>query len=247
MKLRTYRTFQAMILFGLGFFLLNRLFTGQLLVYIHQRYLWLVFPAAFGLLAMAYFLFNRRPLSQPIESGYLTEEEASPNAHWRLLFMLIPLFFGIVIPVSPLDAEAAASRRVQQSLTFSTNPDQSADILELAPETRSILEWLWIIDLSDDKSQLEGQPVDVEGFVLLDENLPEGQFLIARFVISCCVADAIPIGMPVDQGDIDEPVNEGWVRVRGYIETSQQTPGSVLIIASEITPIERPDQPYLYQ
>jgi len=254
MKLRTYRVFQAMILSGLGFFLLNRFFSGQLLIYIHQRYVWLVLPSAVCILTLAYILFNRRPLHRSEESGLLIEKEAPPNAHWRLMLMLIPLVLGVVVPISPLDAEAAASRQVRQSLTFSTDPNLSEMVLSLDPGTRSILEWLWAFDAAEDTGQFEGQPVNLEGFMIIDDSLPEGQFLIARFVITCCVADATPIGVAVDPGETDALMPDtladigGWVRVTGTMQVTRRQGGPALLIkASQIVPIERPDQPYLYQ
>lgn len=254
MKLRTYRVFQAMILSGLGFFLLNRFFSGQLLVYIHQRYVWLVLPSAIGILSLAYILFNRRPLHHSDECGLLVDKQAPPNAHWRLMLMLIPLVLGVVVPISPLDAEAAASRQVRRSLTFSTDPNLSEMILGLDPAARSILEWLWAFDAAEDKAIFEGQPVNLEGFVIIDESLPEGQFLITRFVITCCVADATPIGLAVDPGDTDTLIpdtqagSDGWVRVIGTMHiTRRQNDPAMLILASQIVPIDRPEQPYLYQ
>lgn len=254
MKLRTYRVFQAMILSGMGFFLLNRFFSGQLLVYIHQRYVWLVLPSAVSILTLAYILFNRRPLHRSEESGFLIEKEAPANAHWRLLLMLIPLVLGVVVPISPLDAEAAASRQVRQSLTFSSDPNLSEMVLALDPGTRSILEWLWAFDAAEDKAQLEGQPVNLEGFVIFDENLPEGQFLISRFVITCCVADATAIGLAVEPKDADTLITDtlkdtgGWVEVTGSMHiTRRQGEPSLLVKADQIRLIERPEQPYLYQ
>lgn len=254
MKLRTYRVFQAMILSGMGFFLLNRLFSGHLIVYIHQRYVWLVLPSAVCLLGLAYILFNRRPLHRSEESGLLIEKQAPANAHWRLLLMLIPLVMGVVVPISPLDAEAAASRQVRQSLTFSSDPNLKEKVLALDPGTRSILEWLWAFDAAEDKAQLEGQPVNLEGFVIIDENLAEGQFLISRFVISCCVADATAIGLVVEPANADALIIDtlvatgGWVRVSGSMQVTRvQGEPSLLVKASEILPIERPEQPYLYQ
>lgn len=254
MKLRTYRVFQAMILSGLGFFLLNRLFSRQLLVYIHQRYLWLVLPSAVCILTLAYILFNRRPLHRTAESGLLIEKQAPSNAHWRLMLMMTPLVLGVVVPISPLDAEAAASRQVRRSLTFSTDPNLVEMVLGLEPGTRSILEWLWAFDAAEDKTKFEGQAVNLEGFMIMDENLPEGQFLIARFVITCCVADATPIGLAVDPGDADmlildtEVGTGGWARVTGTMQVTLRQGDPVLLIkASQIIPIERPEQPYLYQ
>lgn len=253
MKLRTYRVFQALILSGLGFFLLNRFFSGQLLVYIHQRYVWLVLPTGIVILTLAYVLFNRRPLHQTGESGSLIEidhlhPQAPSNANWRLMLMLIPLVLGVVIPISPLDAEAAATRQVRQSLTFSSDPNLTERVLALEPANRSILEWMWAFDAAENKQLLDGQPVNLEGFVIINETVPEGQFLVARFVITCCVADATPIGIVVDPSEVASTIPEGWVAIKGTMQiTLRDGAPALLVQATDIRLIERPDQPYLYQ
>ncbi len=248
MKLRTYRAFQAMILAGLGFFLLNRYWAGQLIVYIHQRYVWLVLPAALVLLAIAYTLFNQRPPIRSDEDSFLAVTQAPPGSNWRLLMMLIPLVLGVMIPIAPLGAEAAGSRQVNRTLSFSSDPYLTEKVLALDPGTRSIMEWLWAFDAAVDKRELNDQPVSLEGFVLIREDLPEDQFLVARFVISCCVADATAVGIAVQPPDQESNPTDGWVRITGQMQViTQETKETLLIQATVIQSIEMPEQPYLYQ
>ena len=46
-------------------------------------------------------------------------------------------------------------------------------------------------------SQFNGQPADLIGFVYSEPTFGGDHFMVARFAISCCVADASAIGVPV--------------------------------------------------
>jgi uncharacterized repeat protein (TIGR03943 family) len=78
-----------------------------------------------------------------------------------------------------------------------------------------------------------------------DSRLPAGHFLVARFTVSCCVADAFAIGMAVEWSE--EMVVNSWVNVRGPVDVltvdGQRVP---LIRADQVVPVDPPDQPYLY-
>lgn len=248
MKLRTYRMFQAMIMTALGFFLLQRFWSGQLIIYIHRRFIWLALLAALTLIALAQAMFNNRPPIREEKDGMLVNREAPRGSGWRLLMMLVPLLLGLFVPVRSLGAEAAESRQVSQAVTLTAGSEVKDTVLTMDPGSRSLLEWLWTFDITEDKSTLAGQPVRLEGFVLRNETLPEGQFMVARFIITCCVADASAIGIPVQPpGDPDSQLS-GWIRVEGVMSVAEsagrETP---LILAETIQSIPEPDQPYLYQ
>jgi uncharacterized repeat protein (TIGR03943 family) len=72
-------------------------------------------------------------------------------------------------------------------------------------------------------------------------------FMVVRFTLSCCVADARAIGLVViNQNDL-ELAQDTWVQVMGHIEVREidgvETP---VIIAESITFTDEPEQPYLY-
>lgn len=117
----------------------------------------------------------------------------------------------------------------------------------LAPEARTVLDWLRAFDVAADPTQLDGAPADVIGFVYHDPRLEAGQFLVARFTVSCCVADAFVLGVAVDWPRADELESNGWVRVRGPIYAST-VDGQMLprIAAEQVESVPMPEQPYLY-
>jgi putative membrane protein len=90
--------------------------------------------------------------------------------------------------------------------------------------------------------------VDVTGFIYHDIRLKEGEFMVGRFALTCCVADALAVGLVVTTwpGASQLPDN-GWVRVQGtiipYALDNQVIPG---IKAQNVESIPEPQQPYLF-
>jgi uncharacterized repeat protein (TIGR03943 family) len=93
---------------------------------------------------------------------------------------------------------------------------------------------------------LSGSRVIAEGRVSFDDTLPAGQFVIYRFVIVCCAADAIPVQVVVKSPRPVAFKNDDWIRVGGIVRTEVQNGKTVpMIEADQIDPIATPDDPYL--
>jgi putative membrane protein len=93
-----------------------------------------------------------------------------------------------------------------------------------------------------------GQQADVIGFVYSDIRFKDQpRFMVARFTISCCVADASAIGVIVESTDAAKLAPDSWIHVTGKFKVEdldgQKTP---VLIADKIDATKQPDQPYLY-
>ena len=51
---------------------------------------------------------------------------------------------------------------------------------------------------ADPVNDLAGQQATVTGFVFRDERFAADQFMVTRYAVSCCVADASIVGLVVD-------------------------------------------------
>jgi uncharacterized repeat protein (TIGR03943 family) len=71
--------------------------------------------------------------------------------------------------------------------------------------------------------------------------------MVSRFVISCCAADAAPLGLVTQWPDTGSLPNDTWVEVKGRFQMGEfdGEPMPVLI-AETITPTDVPEPPYLY-
>jgi uncharacterized repeat protein (TIGR03943 family) len=119
--------------------------------------------------------------------------------------------------------------------------------LGLPPAERNILDWLRVFSGNDPVDALIGLPAEVTGFVHQDERLDEGTFMVGRFALTCCAADATAIGLEVAWPAAKDLLENEWVRVTGKMDVVTVN-GSVYprILAESVTPIPQPDQPYLY-
>jgi uncharacterized repeat protein (TIGR03943 family) len=87
-----------------------------------------------------------------------------------------------------------------------------------------------------------GERVTFVGFVTRYADTGADEFLLTRYVVSCCVADATVAQVRVvnvTPGAFDD--NE-WVEVTGTIYPVGR---EVIVAAEGIEPVERPDRPYL--
>jgi uncharacterized repeat protein (TIGR03943 family) len=251
MSLRAYRTFQALILAGLGVYLLAKVMDGRILFYINQRFVFLVLLAALALLFLGQLLLRERPAPPKDLSALemtLQPEEwgAGASLGWKLWLVALPLFIGILVPEQAIGASALRTRGVNTSAGLLAGRG-SSDPAQIPAEQRSILDWLTITESATDYQPFSGQSADVTGFIYHDPRLAENQVLVGRFTITCCVADAVAIGMVVNWRQAEGLAENQWVRVRGAVRF-EAVDGKVhpVIDASQVDQIPSPEQPYLF-
>ncbi|RAK21094.1 putative repeat protein (TIGR03943 family) [Anoxybacillus vitaminiphilus] len=93
-----------------------------------------------------------------------------------------------------------------------------------------------------------GKEVELTGFVYREPDFAKEKAVIARFGISCCVADASVYGMLVSGKHLKSIVNDEWVKVIGVIKQTNYK-GNVFpcIEIKEINKIQQPNEPYIYE
>jgi putative membrane protein len=251
MTVKAYRTFQGLVLAALGLFLLSRIWDGSVLLYINQRFVWLVVMAAIGLIILSQVALQNRKAEQANdehgEHDHDHDHTHETVSGWNLWWLALPVLLGLLVPARPLGASALATRGITINAPLNARGSSTSISLDLPPGERSVLDWNRTINYASDPYQYNGDLADVTGFVYHDPRLEDGQFLVGRFTITCCVADAFAIGMVVHWPDAVDLPDNTWVRVQGPIEVSetdgQRTPS---IWALSVESIPEPPQPYLY-
>jgi uncharacterized repeat protein (TIGR03943 family) len=165
------------------------------------------------------------------------------------LILALPLLLGLLVPPQPLQATAVANREL--NLTASSNlttlPATGTNAAGDNTTTWNILDWINAFQRSGGPAALYGQEAQLIGFVYRDERFAADTFMIARFTLSCCVADATPVGLLVRWPEAADLPTDQWVEVRGHLEAGSFDGKSMPILqAEQLTPIAQPDQPYLY-
>jgi uncharacterized repeat protein (TIGR03943 family) len=226
---------KTFILVAMGIYLTLLIVTGSLDNYINQRFAWLVVVGAllFFLLAFVNFYCSRH-------SAQSEHHHHHYHVTWDIVLVVaFPLLLAILIPSRALGIEAVNGG-------VSLNPVGVAGVSR-SPLDRNILDWLREFDRAATPAQFNGTPVDVVGFVYREPSHPEDGFMLARFTLSCCVADAFPIGMPVIADEARDLTDGEWLRVDGQLKASAFG-GEFLpvVIAEAVERVDEPQQPYLY-
>jgi uncharacterized repeat protein (TIGR03943 family) len=249
------RLLKSITLIGLGIFLYSRLMNGSVYFYINQRFVILILLAATGFILVGASYYRRPKHSHPEdehEEGTHVHEDHHHHDHshlswFGLLIILLPLVLGWLVPPKPLGASAFSNREINVGNLQSVAPPGSSERMGLISGEKNILDWLVDIQNSASPDDLSGQKARVIGFVYRDERFGASQFLVGRFIVSCCVADASPIGLIVQGEEAADFEDDQWIEISGHFETGmfegEETP---ILIIDTIEAIEPPAQPYLY-
>lgn len=257
---RTLTRLKALVVILTAIFFAQKYASGTLYYYIGPRFGWLTLVAVLLLIMIGSAYDIARPMRRVREKtdegepGTHENEHAHDHTHehaagrasvWPLLIMLLPLALGVAIPARPLGASAIASRGIATDVAVTAGDGER--MLTIVPGERNVLDWVRVINTSPDPAALDGEEADVVGFVYRDVRFADDQFMVARFTITCCVADASAIGLVVQAEDAGHFAEDSWVRVQGRFAPGSFYGGDLpVLIAEAVTPVQPPEHPYLY-
>lgn len=156
-------------------------------------------------------------------------------------------------PSSSLSSAAVASD-AQQELLFPSDPYTEAfaeharklyklDLVAVPEEL--YIETLTTLDLY--VRQFTGKKVKLSGFVYRDETMNARQFVIGRFSVQCCSADAAPFGVLIESDRAGLYANDQWVEMTGTIGTTKFDGSELMVVkAEQIVKIQPPKEQYVY-
>ena len=210
--------------------------SGDVLRYLGPRTSWVVTFGALTLLivTVAYLRSSagaadaRRPISGRETAG--------------LLAMLTPILLALMLSGSSLGALAASKKLSARGVDLTS-------LAESLSSGASHADFLQIKAAADDPSSSSslgissGEQVDLTGFVMDAGSGPRSPFTLGRFYITCCVADAIPIGVTVDPTIAEGGFAKNtWLQVDGALDKKGK---SYVVDAERIEKIPQPSNPYL--
>jgi putative membrane protein len=103
-----------------------------------------------------------------------------------------------------------------------------------------------IIDMSI--KEFVGKKIEMVGFVYREADFSENQFVVARFGLSCCVADASVYGTLSTMSGAGDLENDDWVKVSGTLTTTQYNNWTLPYVEVDtLEKVEQPDSPYIYE
>jgi putative membrane protein len=164
------------------------------------------------------------------------------------LLVLMPLGLALIVTPRALDAGALGGENAASLLlAYAPGSVPSPGAEPPTPLTR-------ITDTADLLAYLRqagvsgiGQRVRATGLALRSETLGEREFVLLRYSVAHCVADARPVAllMITSSGNAQVPVDQ-WVEVDGVLGLREREGnGLVSIVAERVRLIAEPENPYL--
>lgn len=237
---------KTVLLLGLAGYFAYTIASGNLNYYINLRFGWLSYVAVFILAALG---MNSLWALWDVP-GYVAARERGGHADRQptgamMMMVGLPLLVGAATILTgsakPLGVEAV------QSINLTTNFGGTVSVANKDPMTRDIMDWSRLFAREPSASVFNGQSARVLGFVYTEPSFPEGRFMVARFTLSCCVADSQALGLPAAFDEIDTLKPGDWIYAEGTFEAEEFMGQSVPVLqVTSVELTEQPDQPYLY-
>ncbi|NJN93959.1 MAG: TIGR03943 family protein [Anaerolineales bacterium] len=247
---------KALALIAMGLFLYSRIYNGTLLYYISERFAWLTLLAAIGFIIVgASYRYRTAPAHEHEHDDDGHEHHQHDHAghqhgnlSWTgLLLVALPVILGLLVPPKPLGAAAMGNREISVGAVNSAAAPKTTQVISRPTTEKNVLDWLIDFRLVQDPAAFADQEAKLIGFVYRDERFGTEQFMVSRFVISCCAADAAPLGLVVAWPETPGLSSDQWVEVSGRLQPGEFDGEPMpILIADKVTPTEVPDQPYLY-
>jgi uncharacterized repeat protein (TIGR03943 family) len=205
--------------------------TGREAFYLSTRTDWVV-PVAAGLLTAA-------TIGRLASAKVTTPKPIAARELWIMGLMVVPVVLVVFSHPATLGTFSTGKRAGFSGTSFATSATDigSGELTlidvaagETSPDGERAL------------AKRAGEQVDFVGFVSIRDDTPADELLLARYVVTCCVADATIAEVRVVNVTPGQFSNEDWVRVRGTIYPLGR---EVIVDASDISAVERPDHPYL--
>lgn len=215
-------------------------FTSQLNLYIHPRYV--IFTFVMSLISLFVTFID----------GYFINDysKKTKHNHKDSKLILIPLYFVIIIsiflPARSLTTATISQRSTDTGSIVSTSESRPiASLFSESSKGLSISDWSRLMESNKDPDFFTNKPAKISGFIY-DGDLGNNTILLARFIVTCCAVDAIPVTVAVQIENWSENYNEDkWIEVEGNFKLTQTSIGERLVlIPTNITKIDQPSNSY---
>lgn len=244
------RALPAALLGGYGIFILSLLARHIMTLYINPTYIWpttLAGAVLVGLCAL-------RLTSKPSDGDACCATDAcgcdEPSTKWwTYVALAFPLVLAAVFPPRSLAAFSALQRGVQVAGFGATHGVSAVKRVSLSVDTRtfSLQDWVGALSADPNPKDYMGKPIRLTGIVVHNTSMePPGYLMVLRYQVTCCIADARPVGLMVRDVSHGKVRDNQWVTVIGKMgETSFQGQSLAVVMPKQILPAKAGD-PYMY-
>lgn len=162
--------------------------------------------------------------------------------------MLIMAIAGLVFTPQAFASQTALDRGVAETIPYTRVKPQAFRTASRS-EDKNLIDWIRSLQVYPEPDAYAGQKARIQGFVVYPPKLSEQYFLLTRFAITCCAADAYPVSLPVKltTGDRKAYAPDAWLEVEGQMITETLDGRRQLTLqANTLKPVPQPKNPYDY-
>ena len=172
----------------------------------------------------------------------------------RASVLVVPILYLASLPGNTLGSHAFTNRFIGTSNMAAMSPGNLESGWKLPQEMPSGDQPprnLTLAELAMKPYLYNGQSVIVSAMIVHDEKLKayfgNRKTAVYRFLVTCCVADAIPLAVAVESDQAGSMATDQWVRVEGVFHLREAHGGPVPVLEeAAVFPIDAPKAPYLY-
>ena len=232
------RLVRAGLLLGLALMIDRLLLTGQMAMYVSPTLNPLSALTAVVLAAMGVLELRGGPRSSSHEAGV--------DRALTLGMVALPVLLGLFMTPRALGASAVGDDRASSLVLAFAAQDNPGGAAPSSQPIQDVADLLAFLRRSGEGGI--GQPVHAIGVVARSADLPPNEFVLLRYAIVHCVADARPVGLLVasSAADVADWSADQWVAIDGTLASRERNGDRlVTVVADRIVPADEPNNPYL--
>jgi uncharacterized repeat protein (TIGR03943 family) len=152
---------------------------------------------------------------------------------------------GVVQDLSNLpSANASAAKIAGNAAVPEASPVKTVGAMPL-----QVIDMLYALQMPSYREEFEGKEVEmIAQYVPMTTGNPKGdRFQAVRMFITCCAADAKPVGVTVRASSIPKLPEMGWVRITGKPAFPMEGGRRAAVLeASKVESCDAPSEPFVY-
>ena len=214
----------------------------QLGFYIHPRYH--IFASIISIIGIVLLLIDtmlQLKLKVSVKPTKLSLKSVKPASYLAIIILLA----GCLLPPKPLSPSSLAQRESPaiiepESRCETPKPREGSS-------TVSVNRWKTAINSCKQTSYFNNTDISITGFVSngLLKNYGYNYFYIARYVISCCTVDSVPMKILVEKNFFIDYPDGTWLTVKGKLSQKVVNGQAEYVITdARADKIDQPKYPY---
>lgn len=168
---------------------------------------------------------------------------------WPYLGLSVPLLLGAVLPPQGLAAFSALQRGPQVAGVSAIHGVAAVHRVSLSVDTNSfsLQDWAGALGADPNPKDYAGKPVTISGMVLRAAGIaPPGYIMVLRYQVTCCIADARPIGLVVKDTSGGAIKSSQWVKVSGVMGAATYEGSDIAVVEPKTMKTIKAGNPYMY-